>query len=364
MKTNPREVLFSELTGHHGKVGIITLNRPDQLNALSYDMCKAIYLQLHDWQHQATIKAVIICGTGERAFCAGGDIRTMYYQQNELSSAFDFFQNEYRLNWAIYHFPKPYIALLDGLTMGGGAGVSVHGSYRVATEKFRFAMPETGIGFFPDVGGTYFLPRCTGRSGWYLGLTGDIIGSDDAKFAGLIDKTIPRAQIPALLSELNTTNWKDDPHQTVQAILANFVDTSADFSILATHQTCINHCFSAPTLEAILHRLHREDSEFSARTGQLLNSRSPTSLKVTYEALCKGEQLDFDNCMRMEYRLARRFLQSHDFFEGVRAQVIDKDRSPHWQPDNLAAVDPHMVSAYFQPLSPEDELQLSTNSCT
>ncbi len=356
---NETEVLFSELKGHQGKVGVITLNRPAQLNALSHAMFEAISFKLQEWQQQDAIKAAIICGAGERAFCAGGDIRAIYYLREQLPSALDFFISEYLLNHCIYHWTKPYIALLNGLTMGGGAGVSLHGSYRVATEKFQFAMPETAIGFFPDIGGSYFLPRCTGKSGWYLGLTGATIGVTDAQFAGLIDMTTPSDQIPALFAAFTNATWDRDPHQTVQVILDKFANTINAPSILAQHHEVIDRCFSAATLEMVLSTLRQEHHSFATETLELLHCRSPTSLKVTFEELKRGEQLSFDECMRMEFRMTRRFLQMHDFFEGIRAQVIDKDRMPRWCPDQLEGVDEQMVTAYFMPLAPEEELPLA-----
>lgn len=207
-------VLFNRLNGEQGDVGEIYLNRPNALNALTLDMCQAIHHQLLAWQADTTIKAVIIRGNG-RAFCAGGDLKSLYYNKEDIGHSLEFFRAEYRLNLAIHHFPKPYIAFLDGITMGGGAGISLHGSHRVATEHFEFAMPETGIGFFPDVGSGYFLNKCPGKSGYYLGLSGEKINAPDAMMLSLIGYYVPSDQINKIILQLREATLEEQAHNTV-----------------------------------------------------------------------------------------------------------------------------------------------------
>lgn len=348
------DVLFSNLPASNGSVGLITLNRPEQLNALNHAMVKAIYQQLQAWTDSAEIKAVVVCGLG-RAFCAGGDLRTVYQSWDQPKQSQQFFQDEYRLNRAIFHFPKPYVALMDGITMGGGAGIAINGNYRIATEKLKFAMPETGIGFFTDVGSSYFLNRCPGKIGWYLGLTGSVITAADAHYAGLVDLVIDSKHTPELLTALAQTTWPEDWQATLSAVLMAFA-TSPAASTLASMQTSIDRCFSA-SIEQILACLDQQSSDtWSQQTSQRLRSRSPFSLKLVLEQLNRGKELSFDECMRMEYRIANRFVNNPDFREGIRAAVIDKDHAPHWHTAQLAEVNAEAVANYFLPLPEQEEL--------
>lgn len=349
------DVLFTILSGHHSDIGLITLNRPAQLNVLSHAMNVAICAQLKKWAQENNIKAVIICGAGEKAFCAGGDIREIYNARDDVTIGCNFFKQEYSLNHAIYHFPKPYIALLNGLVMGGGLGVSVNGKYRIATEKLKLAMPETGIGFFTDVGASYFLTRCPGKIGWYLGLTGHVMGAADAQQLGLVDLVLNSSDIPDLITALTQAVWSDDLHNTVTQILRSFKNLSL-MPTLVTHQPIIDRCFSKISIEEILAALNQENDIWSEQIYQLLQTRSPLSLKIVLEQLNRGSQLNFDDCLRMEYRLANRFLRGTEFYEGIRAAVIDKDRSPHWYPAHLSEITTDDVARYFAPLEKKDEL--------
>lgn len=343
---NEPEILFTTLAGSHGNIGLVTLNRPQLLNALSQNMCVLMSAQLSQWAQEDVIKAVVICGSGDKAFCAGGDIRNIYEFRQETATGRAFFLQEYRLNQQIFHFPKPYIALLDGLVMGGGAGLSVNGSFRVATEKLKFAMPETGIGFFPDVGGSYFLPRCQGRTGWYLALTGHIINVSDAHYAGLITHHLPSKQLPALLNALVEESWKNNLFETVAAVIEQF-EAPVFPDDLVMHREIIDRCFSKDNISAVIEALMWENNPWTQETVQCLLKRSPTSLKVTFEQLTRGGKMEFDDCMRMEYNIALHFLNTYDFYEGVRAAVIEKDRNPHWQPSTLAEMTNEMVAAFF-----------------
>lgn len=329
-----------------GQLGIITLNRPNQLNACTEAMCIAMHAQLAAWEKTEAIKAVVIHGAGDKAFCAGGDIRAIYQSRNESHIAHRFFKHEYRLNQAIYHFSKPYIPLMNGITMGGGAGVSIHGKHRIATEKLKFAMPETGIGFFTDVGGSYFLSRCPSHVGMYLGLTGHTINAADAHQIGLVDYVVNSADLSVLLDALVNATWGNDPHQTVNQIAVSFAtpDVASD---LVSHRSLIERCFSQASVEEIMGALDQSDDEWAKNTAQHLRTRSPTSLKVVFEQLKRGAELDFDACMQMEYQMAKHFLEGSDFYEGIRAAVIDKDRSPRWHPATLEEVSEEMVAGYF-----------------
>jgi enoyl-CoA hydratase len=334
------EILFSEISGKDGNIGLITLNRPAVLNALNHNMIIAMTKHLSAWQHDHHIKAVIIDANGDRAFCAGGDLRHTH------SALEPFFRDEYLLNQLIFHYTKPYIALLDGITMGGGVGISIHGSHRVVSEKVLFAMPETGIGFFPDVGGTYFLPRLQNRTGYYLGLTGARIKSDDCVMLGIAQHKVPHASFGALRDALVNTAFGADPKSSVTNIINQF-SVVPEAASLTPHLLQLNDWFAKPSVEEIIETLESVDHPFAVETVAMLVKKSPASLKVTLAALQRGQQLSFDDCMKMEYHLVCQFLKEHDFAEGIRAVIIDKDLQPKWQPATLAAMTPAMVNAYF-----------------
>lgn len=313
-----------------GSVGLITLQRPQMLNALSQAMCETIDAHLQQWEQDEKIFAVIIRGEGERAFCAGGDIRYIYdVARDNPERAMDYFRAEYQMDRRIFHFTKPYIALLHGVTMGGGLGVSIHGSHRVAAESLILAMPETGIGFYPDVGGSYFLPRLPGKSGWYLGLTGARIDAHDAYYLGLVDFIIDASDFDNVCAELCAMDLSSDAHHHVSDVLKRW-QLPVNLSHLAEHQAEIDRCFSGVTLEKILEHLRNSPSAWCRDQVKILQSKSPASLLMTCKALAQGAEMDFDKCMDMELILTAECLQGHDFYEGVRAAVIDKDRKPCW----------------------------------
>jgi enoyl-CoA hydratase len=341
------EVIFRRIAG----AGHVTLNRPQALNALTHDMCLRLQDQLAAWAADDAVRLVIVEGAGERAFCAGGDIRALYADwQAGGDQRFRFYRDEYRLNRFIKRYPKPYVALIDGIVMGGGVGLSIHGSHRVATERTMFAMPETGIGLFPDVGGTFFLPRLPGQIGTFLGLTGHRLNAADCLHAGLVEVALRAERLPGLVEALAEASDAD----AVGAILARFAEP-AEAAPLAALRPEVDRCFAADSVEAILAKLEAEGSAFAQDTAAALRRKSPTSLKVTLRQLREGARLDFDDCMRLEYRLACRFAAGHDFFEGVRAVVIDKDNKPDWRPPTLEGVSAAAVAAYFAPL-PSGEL--------
>lgn len=348
-----QEVLFEEKSGKEGHLGIITLNRPTVLNSINLNMIHAMHAQLMTWASAEQIKAVIIRAVPGRAFCAGGDLRLTYerHLQHDPSMA-NFFHDEYQLNRFIHHYPKPYIALLDGITMGGGVGISIHGSHRVVTDHMLFAMPETGIGFFPDVGGTYFLPRLPGKIGFYLGLTGARLGSDDCVAIGIATQKVARESLAELTEAIAQHPFGEDAKASVTEVIERFA-IPAKPSQMMSEQSALNECFSAHSIEDILQSLHHSSTILCKDAGILLEKKSPTSLKITLRALQEGKQLDFDACMRQEFRLVCRFLEGHDFAEGIRAVIIDKDQTPHWKPATLKGVSHQDIEHYFAPLTEE-----------
>jgi len=346
------EVVFRS----HGALGVIHLNRPRALNALTREMCVAIRKQLGVWKREAQVAAVLIEGAGDRAFCAGGDVvKVARAAQEGRDDWWRFFHEEYRMNSAIAHFPKPYVAFIDGITMGGGVGVSVHGDYRVATERTLFAMPETGLGLIPDVGGTHVLPRLPGATGIYLALTGYRARAADCFYLGVATHVVPSGALAALRDRLGTEAGTGG--EAVRAALDAAAVDPGD-APLAVHRDAIDRHFSHDSIEAILDSLAADASEWAAKTREELMAKSPTSLRLSLAALRRGATLDLDECLRMEYRIVHRIMtMDKDFFEGVRALLIDKDKAPKWRPARLADVDDATIEAHFAGLG-EAELRL------
>ena len=338
--------------GVTGTVGRVHLNSPSTFNALTRDMCIAFRAKLLEWADDPAIGAVLVSGEGDRAFCAGGDIRALYESHRAGDDTTHmFFWDEYRLDYAVHEFPKPYVALVDGIVMGGGVGISVHGSHRIMTERTTFAMPECGIGLFPDVGGTAFLPRAPGELGMYLALTGARMKAADTIHAGIGTHYIPSAKLDALLECLANADPAGNA-ESVDAVIAAFAEDPGPVQI-REHARVIDRCFSAPTVPEIIDALEAEDGYFAIETADTLRTKSPTSMLVTHRQLRDGVGLGFDEVMRREYRMARAFLDGHDFFEGIRAAVIDKDRKPRWEPARLQDVGEADVERYFAPVELE-----------
>jgi enoyl-CoA hydratase len=326
-----------------GGLGLITLNRPKALNALTREMCLAMADMLGQWARDDGIKAVAIRGRGHRAFCAGGDIRAMY--DSNLAgdtAAADFLAIEYRLNAQIAFYPKPYVALTQAIVMGGGAGISVHGSHRLGDDTLVFAMPETGIGFVTDIGATYFLSRCPGEIGMYLALTGARIGLGDAVALGLFTHAVKAEDHDRLIARLADG---DDPASAI-AVFAY----KAPAPGLMAEQGRIDTIFSAASVEGVLERLDRDGGAFAAGTAAAMRAKSPSALKFIFRALREAKGCALTDCLKMEYRVAVRAVMAHDFREGVRAALIDKDGRPRWQPSPLAAVNDADIARYFEPL--------------
>jgi len=335
-----------------GGIGRILLNRPKALNALTHDMCVAMHATMRAWAEDPVVLALLIEGAGDRAFCAGGDIRQLY-DEGRAGGAYPkrFYADEYRLNAAVHHFPKPYVAIIDGIVMGGGVGVSINGSHRVATEATTFAMPETGIGLFPDVGGSYFLARCPGAIGAFLGLTGTRLKAADALYAGLADNFVPQAKLADLAETLAAMTDGDGGH--ADRVIADFAEDAGSPS-LASHRDAIDRCFAGDTVEEVCAALTAEDTDWAAKQLATIAAKSPTSLKVALKQIRNGRERSFKACMAMEWRIVNRVIAGHDFYEGTRAVIIDKDQSPAWLPASLAGVSDADVDAYFAPLDDGD----------
>jgi enoyl-CoA hydratase len=344
------------LFGREGGVGAVLLNRPKALNAFTLDMYRRLEPMLHQWADDPAVRAVLIEGAGDRAFCAGGDVRRVYEAGKGISGdpSFTrvFFAEEYRIILGIHRYPKPYVAIIDGITMGGGAGVSVNGAHRVATEKTSFAMPETGIGLFPDVGGTHFLNRCPGQIGRYLGLTGARLGAADALYCGIATHFVPQDRVLELRTAVTGTVWRaGEERAQIAAILASFAADPGPPPI-AARRAMIDRCFAGDTVEAILDTLagETEDAAWAEETRAILLTKSPTSLRITLRQLILGQGFDLAEALKLEYRMTQHVMAAHDFYEGIRAALVDKDQKPRWQPASLAEIDDRAAEAYFAPL--------------
>ncbi len=348
MQNNEPEILYGELPAKSGKLGIITLNRPKSLNALSVAMVLSMNDQLHAWAEDANIVAVIIQGAGDRAFCAGGDLKLVFnHGKSKYQEMIPFFSTEYRLNLYISEYPKPYIALLDGIAMGGGLGISLHGSRVIATERLQLAMPETAIGFYPDVGAGYFLSRCPHKIGMYLGLTGNSIGVADAMFAGLIDSYIPSDKLQDFVTSLTAQDLSTNTLATIDTVIANYQQQPGTPS-LVEHLDVIENCFNQNSVENIIKALENHDSSWAKAQATILNKRSPTGLKVTFKdfSICQG--LSLYECLNIDLNLTLKLFQEHDIYEGIRAILIDKTQDPKWQPDTLQGVSDEFVDKLFE----------------
>lgn len=340
------DILFER----QGSAGLVTLNRPQALNALNHDMVRALGPQLHAWAADSAVTRVIVRGAGEKAFCAGGDIRALHDlgKAGDVDAALSFWREEYQVNALIARYPKPYVALIDGIVMGGGVGLSLHGSHRIAGDRYLFAMPEVGIGFFPDVGATYALPRLPGETGMWLALTGDRVKTADAAALGLADAHAPTARIAELTQALI------DGEDVDRAIAAHRADPGA--GAVVAERALIDRCFAGASVEDILARLDQAatNSPFAAKCAATIRTKSPTSLKIAFEQMRRGRDMTFDEAMATEFRIVSRIARGRDFYEGVRAVIIDKDNAPRWTPPTLDAVAPSLIDAHFASLGADE----------
>lgn len=339
----------------HG-IGRIVLNRPRALNALTHDMEVAIDEALTRWERDAAVGLVLIEGRGERGLCAGGDIRALYdaAREGRAGLAYLFFGDEYRMNAHIANYPKPYVALMDGIVMGGGVGLSAHGSHRIVTEKTMLAMPEVAIGFVPDIGGSYLYGQMPGETGVHASMTGARLSGADAIFAGLADHFVKSERLHELAEALAGA----EGHDEVTARIGRFAEAPPE-SALEAAQGWIDRCYAKPTAEAILAALDAEAGEGPRAAAATLRKASPTSVKLTLRLLREAKRdRRVEAAIDREYRVAVRCVAGHDFVEGVRAQLVEKDRNPRWQPATLEAVPDSDLEPYFASLG-EKELGLA-----
>jgi enoyl-CoA hydratase len=316
-----------------GGWGRLTLNRPKALHALNSEMCRLMIQALLAWRADPAVKAVLLDHSGERGFCAGGDIRMIAESgADDGAAARLFFREEYRLNALLFGYEKPVVALMDGIVMGGGVGISAPANYRVATERTVFAMPETGIGLFPDVGGGWFLPRLPGETGMWLALTGARIRSADCMLLGIATDHVRQDRIEALRNELLARP------DAIETVLTEFEDEAGE-PPLAHDREAIDRAFSGASVEAIFQALEEDGSDWARRQLEVLKTKSPLAMKVAFRQLRQGrDMLRFEDEMAVEYRIAARVCRLHDFREGVRAVIVDKDNAPRWDPPTLGGV--------------------------
>ncbi|MCZ7493749.1 enoyl-CoA hydratase/isomerase family protein [Agrobacterium rhizogenes] len=327
-----------------GGAGIIRLNRPKAINSLTLPMVRDLFQALQRFEEDADISCVVLTGEGDRGLCAGGDVRIIH----DLGKAgdpqvLDFWREEFPLNYRIARFGKPYIALMDGIVMGGGVGISAHGSHRIVTERTKLAMPETGIGYFPDVGGSWLLPRAPGECGAWLGLTGNVVTAADAIYAGFADYLVPSDRLDGLIQDLSQAA-DTDSIETAIAVRA----VEAGEGVLSINRDIIDATFRFDTVEEIFEALSARQDAFSRETLEVLQKRSPTSLKLTLKLLRLGrESASLIECLEREFAAGTEILRQHDFYEGVRAALVDKDRNPRWQPARLEEVREEDIAPYF-----------------
>jgi enoyl-CoA hydratase len=331
-----------------GAAGIIRLNRPKTINAVTLAMFRGIDKALDAFQSDPAVALILLEGAGDRGLCAGGDIRALY---DDAQAGGDLgktlWREEYILDARIAAFPKPYVAFMDGIVMGGGVGLAAHASHRIVTERTRLAMPEVGIGFFPDVGGTWLLSRAPGEIGTYYGLTGQPMNGADAVYAGFADVVVASDRLPALREALTRADRADT--RQVRAIVDGFAAARVEPPI-AARRPSIDALFGHDSIEEIVAALAHHDSEFARQTQKTIREKSPTGLKLTLKLLRMARQsASLRECLAREYRAALEIYVNHDFTEGIRAAVIDKDRHPKWRPPRIEDVTPDMIARYFVP---------------
>ena len=334
-------------------LGLITLNRPKALNALTLSMVRKIHPKLKEWENDSSIKYVLIKAQGEKAFCAGGDIRALHdWGKNNEDEAIGFYREEYTLNQYIKRYPKPYISLVNGIVMGGGVGLSVHGSHRIAGENYSFAMPETGIGLFPDVGGSFFLSRLKYEAGTYLALTGSRIKAADAIFLQTATNFVKSENFSSIINDLS--KGERDPGDIITSYSSS-PDEESEFEMISDFSL---KNFKGNTIEEIIDNLKNNNSDLATKILSIIGTKSPTSLKVALRSLQLGRKNSFEDCMKMEFRMVNKVMNDHDFYEGVRALIIDKDNKPSWSPKSIEDVEDGYVDEFFHSLT-ENELKFN-----
>ncbi|EFO25803.2 enoyl-CoA hydratase/isomerase [Loa loa] len=341
---------------------IVTLNRPKTLNALNISMVRKLYPMLKKRNSDPNVPFIFVKGAGGKAFCAGGDVIAVSRsaRANNPSDTIykDFFREEYVMNHLIGVLKVPYIAVMDGITMGGGCGLSLHGKYRIATERTILAMPETSIGLFPDVGGTFFLSRLPYNLGQFIALTGYRVIGADVYHMGLATHFIPSEKLKDLEDELLRTDNKLLSAGKIDHVLNKYHMKESEIPKFGLEKRLaqIDHVFSGSTIESVFKKLRNNEDDFGKKQFSILSAKSPTSLKVTFRQLQIGLKMQFREVFTMEYRLSQRFMKNHDFHEGCRAILIDKDQKPEWKPTNIEEVTDEMMDEYFAPLEENEDL--------
>ncbi|QXH33468.1 enoyl-CoA hydratase/isomerase family protein [Pseudomonas muyukensis] len=344
--------VLAEVRNH---IGHLTLNRPAGLNALTLDMVRSLRQQLDQWADDPQVHAVALRGEGPKGFCAGGDIRSLHdsFKAGETLHE-DFFVEEYALDLCLHRYRKPVLVLMDGFTLGGGMGLAQGCDLRIVTERSRLGMPEVGIGYFPDVGGSYFLPRVPGELGIYLGVSGTQIKAADALYCGLADWYLDSAKLAALDQGLDTLQFGEHPLKDLQGLLARLGTQVLEDAPLAALRPVIDHFFALPDLPSIIEQLRAvtigDSRQWALDTATLLESRSPLAMAVTLELLRRGRRLALEDCFAMELHIDRQWFAHGDIIEGVRALIIDKDKQPRWNPPTLAGLTQQRVEQFFEGL--------------
>ncbi len=334
-------------------IGHLTLNRPAGLNALTLDMVRSLTEHLRSWADDPSVYAVVLRGAGEKAFCAGGDIRSLYdsFKNGERLHE-DFFVEEYALDLAIHHYRKPMLALMDGFVLGGGMGLVQGADLRVVTERSRLGMPEVAIGYFPDVGGSYFLSRLPGELGTYLGVTGVQIRAADALYCGLADWHLDSGRLAELDQKLDHLQWRVSPLKDLQGVLAKLGVQQLPDAPLATLRPAIDHFFAQRDVASIVEQLQavtvNGSHEWALATAELMLTRSPLAMAVTLQMLRRGRHLPLEQCFALELHLDRQWFERGDLIQGVRALIIDKDKTPRWNPPTLRGLAESHVESFFQ----------------
>ncbi len=333
-------------------VATITLNRSKAMNSLSLEMLEVIGQKLEDWEADNQVRLIVMKGSGEKGFCAGGDIKTLYEAQSNqmaLEKAERFFEVEYKVDQCIYQYAKPIIACLDGVVMGGGVGLTYGASYRIVTDRTKWAMPEMNIGFFPDVGAAYFLNKAPGYTGRYLALTASVIQASDVMYINGADTYMKNDHLEAFLLHVEKTNWHNNDVDTIlKQLVSQFCELPPNASKLAAYQEDIHYHFSFETIEDIVKSLEDKSCDWATKTKETLLSKSPFSLKITLKQLIEGENKTREECFATDLVLATNFMNHHDFFEGVRATLIDKDHNPHYQYQHLSDVSKATVQRFWK----------------
>ncbi|QSB05625.1 enoyl-CoA hydratase/isomerase family protein [Natronoglycomyces albus] len=343
------------ITSKSGRVGHLLLNRPRAINALTHQMVGILQETLDKWATDPQVETVLLTGSGDRGLCAGGDIVSLYHDARAGGSAgADFWRDEYRLNATIANYPKPFVAIMDGIVLGGGIGLSAHADVRVVTERSSIGMPETGIGFLPDVGGTYLLSRTPGELGTHLALTAGSVKAGDAIAIGMADWYVPSEKLDDLITGLATADPKE--------VLTGLAEPAPAAALLASREW-IDECYAGEDLAAIVEALAAHDLEAATKAAETIRKKSPTSCAVTLRALRTAKAFaTLEEALDQEFRLAVRISRAPDFVEGVRAQVIDKDRNPSWNPPTIAQLNADDIEAFFAPLPDELGLGKRANS--